>query len=87
MARKLLLQLFLLALPFITYYIYARLARRAAAKGGTWTGAPWFWLTASGLGLSIAGAVVLAVGFGGSPGDAYVSATMKDGAVVPGHFK
>ena len=84
MTRKLLLQLFLLALPFITYFIYVKLSRR---QGDTWTGSPWFWLVASGLSLAAAGAVVLALGFGGDPGDTYVSPTMKDGVVVPGRFE
>jgi hypothetical protein len=37
--------------------------------------------------LSLAAAVTMALGFGGESGGDYVAATVKDGTVVPGHFK
>jgi Family of unknown function (DUF6111) len=80
-------QVFLLAVPFLAYGVYAKLARRATAKGDGWRRATWFWLTASELSLSLAAAVALAVGLGGKPGDTDVVPVMKDGAIVPGHFQ
>jgi hypothetical protein len=87
MARKILLDLFLLALPFLIYIAYVKLGRRAQAEGGIWTGAPWFWLFSSGLMLTIAAAVLLVVFDGSEPGSAYLPAVVEDGRIVPGRFE
>ena len=87
MVRKLLLQFLLLALPFVAYFIYLKLSGRGEGGESPWRGAPWFWLVCSGLALSIAGAVALAVTSGSPPGSKYVPSVTKDGEIVPGHFE
>jgi len=87
MLRKLLLQLLLLALPFITYFLYVKLTRRLGKGESPWQGAPWFWLLSCGLVLSIIGAVALAVTSGYPPDTHYVPSTMKGGVIVPGRFE
>lgn len=86
MLRKLLLQLLLLALPFITYFAYVKLSRRVGQGQGPWHGAPWFWLIVSGLVLSIIGALALITLGGAEPGAKYVPPDWKGGKVIPGHF-
>jgi hypothetical protein len=83
MSRLLLLQLLLIALPFIVYFAAMWIGRRTGAQPAV----PWFALLSSGLALSLAAAVTMALGFGGESGGDYVAATVKDGTVVPGHFK
>ncbi len=87
MARKILLDLFLLSLPFLIYGLYMKFGGRAEAKGGIWRGAPWFQLFASGLAMALVGAVLLVVFDGSEPESTYVPATVEDGEVVPGRFK
>lgn len=87
MLRKILLDLFLLALPFLIYAAFVKLGRRAEAKGGIWAEAPWFWLFSSGLALSITAAVLFVVFDGSEPGSVYVPAVVEDGEIVPGRFK
>lgn len=87
MVRKLLLQFLLLALPFITYFIYVKLSRRTEKGESPWQGAPWFWLLSGGLALSIAGAVGLAVTSGSPPDARYVPSELQEGEIVPGRLE
>ncbi len=87
MLRKILLDIFLLALPFMVYAAYVKFGRKAQAEGGIWTGAPWFWLASSGLALTIVAAVLLVVFDGSEPGSPYLPAEVEDGEIVPGRFK
>jgi hypothetical protein len=86
MSRLLLLQLLLIALPFIVYFAAMWIGRRTVGRGAR-PAVPWFALLSSGLALSLAAALAMALGFGGESSGNYVAATVKDGTVVPGHFK
>ncbi len=89
MARTILIQLFLLSLPFIIYGLCVKFGPRAeaASRGNIWGGAPWFWLFTSGLTLSIIGIVVAVTIDGAAPGAVYTPADLKGGTVMPGSLK
>jgi hypothetical protein len=71
-------------LPFIGYAVYVIVAR-ASGRDASWRGAPWLWLTAGGLFLT----VVALLAFWaleprtGTEGD-YVPPRLEDGRVQPG---
>ncbi len=87
MLRQVLLHLVPFLLPFAAYVAYAYAMKKMEAEGGLWADAPWFWLTASGLGLVIAGFVAVSLLSGAPPGAEYVPGQVKDGRVVPGRFE
>ena len=59
-------------------------ARRAERRGIEWRHAPWFWLTLTGLVLTIVSFVGVALLDPGGGTGAYVPAHVVDGKVVPG---
>lgn len=71
-------------LPFVGYAIYVIVAR-VSGRDASWRGAPWLWLTAAGLALT----VVALLAFWaleprtGTEGD-YVPPRFEDGRVQPG---
>lgn len=83
MLRKI-LQYLPFFLPFIGYGIYVVVAR-VTGREATWRGAPWLWLTAAGLSLT----VLALLAFWaleprvGTKGD-YVPPRVEDGRVLPG---
>ena len=85
MLRKL-LQYLPFFLPFIGYAIYVVIAR-ASGRDASWRSAPWLWLTALGLLLTIFAFVGFwALDPGGDTGGTYVPPRLEDGRVVPGQI-
>ena len=87
MARQILLHLLPFLLPFAAYVAYVFAMKKMEAEGGLWADAPWFWLTASGLGLVIVGFVAVSLLSGAPPQAEYLPPRVEDGRVVPGRFK
>lgn len=58
MGRVLLISIFLLVLPFITYGLYARIVQ-GRNSAGTWSDAPIVWLGTAGVVLAVAGLIGL----------------------------
>ena len=87
MLRQVLLHLLPFLLPFAAYVAYVFAMKKMEAQGGLWADAPWFWLTASGLALVIAGFVAVSLLSGAPPGAQYVPGQVKDGQVLPGRFE
>jgi hypothetical protein len=84
MIRKLLLHGLPFLLPFVVYAFYVLMARRAERRGVQWRHAPWYWLTATGLGLSILSLVLAALLAPGSGEGPYQPARVIDGQIVSG---
>ncbi|TNE38153.1 MAG: hypothetical protein EP347_06635 [Alphaproteobacteria bacterium] len=83
--RFLLLELLLLATPFVVYRFYLKyVIRKKAEKGLEWSEAPLTWLMIAGLSLAILG--MLAWGMIGSHSGKgpYTPAALEDGQVTPG---
>jgi hypothetical protein len=72
-----------LLLPSAIYFAYMALAREGPREGQT---APWFWLAASGLLLSVAAVIVLSSLEGAEPGSVYHPPREVDGRIEPGFF-
>lgn len=68
-------------LPFVVYGIYWLIAKRREKKGLSMV--PWLWLTASGVALSLATMVVLAMTTGHEPGGQYIPPRVENGVIVP----
>lgn len=83
MIRKLLLHVLPFLLPFVVYGFYVLMAKRAELRGEVWRHAPWYWLTAVGLSLSILSFVLVALLAPGGEG-IYMPKRMVDGEIVPG---
>jgi hypothetical protein len=85
MARILLQSILLFLLPFIGYALYVWMMRRGDAL---LENAPWFWLTASGLGIACGALILLAVTGGTDPDVVYQPPHMDpSGEIVPGGFR
>lgn len=87
MVSKVLFHMLPLLLPFLAYAVFVLVTRRAQARGGVWTEAPWYWLVSSGLAMVIAGFFAVALLGGAPPGSTYVPATYEDGKIKPGRFE
>ncbi|HXV25405.1 MAG TPA: DUF6111 family protein [Alphaproteobacteria bacterium] len=72
-----------LLLPSAIYFAYVFLAREGPRDGQA---APWFWLLASGLALSVAALIVLSNLEGAEPGSVYHPPREVDGRIEPGFF-
>ncbi len=72
-----------LLLPSAIYFTYVALAREGPRDGQA---APWFWLAASGLLLSVAAFIVLSNLEGAEPGSVYHPPREVDGRIEPGFF-
>lgn len=86
MARVVLIQLLLFALPFLLYAAYMLVTRKLATEGGIWQGAPFFWLAGAGIVLTLAGLVMFAQITGGVRDGVYEPARMEDGRIIPGRI-
>jgi hypothetical protein len=80
MLRVVVINLFFFLLPFMLYYIWAKLAKKE--QGDT----PFLWLLAAGIVL-----MIVAISFfiqleTGSPGDRYIPPHYVDGELVPGQI-
>lgn len=86
MLRVILVQLLLFSLPFIGFAIWLFVTKKAQTSEN-WRKGPMVWLVISGLGLSIAGLVVLASNEGIPDGKVYRPAELRDGVLVPGRYE
>lgn len=77
----------LFLLPTAAYLAYAFLTRDADSKSSIWDGAPIAWLIAAGAALAFTVLIAFGDTSGGRPGEIYVPPEMKDGKIIPGHFK
>lgn len=86
MLRVALTHLILFLLPFFCYALWLWLTKRSGHPE-RWAKGPLAWLTVSGLGLVIAGFVVMSTLNRGPEGTNYRPTQMKDGVFVPGGFE
>lgn len=87
MIRVVLEIIVLFLLPTAAYLAYAFLSREEGSASSIWDGAPVVWLIAAGAGLAFTVLIAFGDTSGGRPGEIYVPPEMKDGKIVPGHFK
>ena len=87
MSRIILVNIFLLFLPFILFAIYAWVTKRAERKGSLMAGAPLTMLSLIGV-LLVIGMVTYFISFeGGPPGGKYTPPVYKDGKLQPGRIE
>lgn len=78
----------LFLLPTLVYLAYAFLARADKPGASIWDGLPVLWLIAAGSALAFTVLIVFGdTSSGGRPGQIYMPPEVKDGKIVPGHFK
>ncbi|TNE57567.1 MAG: hypothetical protein EP340_08165 [Alphaproteobacteria bacterium] len=83
--RFLILELLLLATPFIIYRLYLRYVIRHKAESGMgWNEAPVTWLMIAGFVLAILGVLYWGLEGGSSSKGPYTPATLEDGILKPG---
>jgi hypothetical protein len=87
MIRVVLEIIVLFLLPTAVYLAYAFLAREEGATSRLWDGAPVVWLIAAGAALAFTVLIAFGDTSGGRPGEIYVPPEVKDGKIIPGHFK
>ncbi|WP_370151974.1 DUF6111 family protein [Ferrovibrio sp.] len=73
-----------LVLPFLLYGLYVWHVRRSGGEGPAVT--PWFWLSAIGLTLVVAGMIIGGLITGQEPGQ-YVPARFENGKILPGRVE
>ena len=84
MLRILLSRAFLVAAPFVVWFVWREVARRTGRPMGS---TPWAWLVAVGAALVGLSLMATAVFHGDNRREAYVPAqTRPDGSVTPGRF-
>ncbi len=84
MARIVLINLFMFALPFLVYGAYVYLVRRGQDRDSIWRGAPINWLVVAGLVLAL-GTLASLVTFSGSGTEGtYQPPRFEDGVIKPG---
>ncbi len=87
MIRVILINLILFALPFLIYGGYLYFVRGTRDGQAIINEAPLAWLFATGTFLVFATLLSLVDFSGADPDQVYVPPTVKDGKIVPGHFK
>jgi hypothetical protein len=87
MIRVVLINLLLILTPVILYFAYVYVRRRREPNLQIMENAPIFWLLAAGVGLMLAGLVVLGQWEEGGLEGRYVPPRIEDGRIVPGHFE
>mgnify|MGYP005860187905 FL=1 len=85
MLRIALIDILLVALPFILYAAYM-VAVRGVAPGQVWQGAPIFWLLAAGCGLLLVVMATLIQFSGGPATGTYHPPVIVDGVIKPGEI-
>lgn len=73
--------------PTLIYIAYVWLMRGDDKSRPLLSEAPLIWLFAAGAIITVAIMAMFAQTEGGKPGQTYFPPTVKDGKVVPGHFK
>lgn len=88
MARLVLLNLLLLALPTALYTAYFYITQRSQAAGAIdWKKMPLRTLLQAGFGLIALAMLVTAYTEGDDPGGTYIPARMQDGKLIPGRVE
>lgn len=97
MIRVMIENFLLFFLPTALYLAYRYIQRARAKDAADATGgqairndindAPFLWLFLTGAGLVLATLIAFGSTDGGKPGQTYYPPTVKDGKVIPGHFK
>lgn len=87
MIRVVLEVVVLFLLPTLAYLAYAYLTRDEGSQASLWDGAPVIWLIVAGAILALSVLVIFGNTSGGQPGQLYVPPEVKDGKIIPGHFK
>lgn len=97
MIRVMIENLLLFLLPTVLYLAY-RFVQRSRAQGEMQSAAskglqqdindaPFLWLFAAGAGLVLATLIAFSSTDSGKPGQTYYPPEIKDGKLIPGHFK
>lgn len=79
-------QLLLFLAPFAAYALWLHFTKRGWRAPEHWHGVPLAWLAASGVALTLASLVILALTTGGSTKAVYVPAHIENGVFVPGRI-
>ena len=87
MARIVLINLFMFALPFLVYGAYVYLVRRGQSPDSIWRGAPINWLVVAGFVLALATLATLVTFSGWDTGGTYQPPRYEDGVIVPGRVE
>lgn len=87
MIRVILINVVLFALPFMIYGGYLYFVRGTRDSEAIVSEAPLVWLFGAGALLVFATLVSLVDFTGADPKEVYVPPTVKDGKIIPGHFK
>ncbi|WP_316860326.1 DUF6111 family protein [uncultured Cohaesibacter sp.] len=85
MIRVFITQGILFLLPFLVYAGYLFLTNKMHRKA--WIDAPRYWLVLAGLGLSLAGFIVMSLVNNHSLDGTYIPAHEENGKVIPGQIK
>lgn len=77
----------LFVLPFVIYGFYLYFRHIDPLKREAWESSAVYWLTLTGLVLTIGGFLALSAFSGSAPGGTYVPARVEDGRLIPGRIE
>lgn len=86
MIRVIIENIVLFFLPAAIYVAYIYLTRSDPRKG-LLDGAPVIWLVVAGTALVVVVLVAFGTTSGGRPDQIYVPPSVKDGKIIPGHYR
>jgi len=87
MIRPILTQIALFLTPFAVYALFLSATRAGVLNVESWSPKTLAWLTAAAVLLMLAGFVYLGLREDQPAGSTYVPPHVKDGVLIPGHFK
>lgn len=87
MIRPILTEIILFATPFVVYALFLYATRAGVLKVESWPPKAVGWLMAAAVILMVGGFVVLGQLDRQPAGSNYVPPHVKDGKLIPGHFK